>query len=149
MLTRLTIRNFKRFREVEIELGNPVIQTPNLDRLARRGARFTRAYTTCPICVPARASLATGRYVHQIGYWDNAFGYDGRIPSWGHRLREQGHRVDSIGKLRHNVKAGMIGVNIGVPAPWPFSRSPAGTTPSTATSTSRAMRASPSLRVRR
>ena len=79
--------------------GNPVIQTPNLDRLARRGARFTRAYTTCPICVPARASLATGRYVHQIGYWDNAFGYDGRVPSWGHRLREQGHRVDSIGKL--------------------------------------------------
>lgn len=79
--------------------GHPSVQTPNLDRLAARGTRFTRAYTNCPICVPARASLATGRYVHQIEHWDNAFPYDGRIPSWAHTLRDQGHRVDSIGKL--------------------------------------------------
>lgn len=79
--------------------GHPLVQTPNLDRLAARGTRFTSAYTTCPICVPARASLATGRYVHQIGYWDNAFPYDGSVPSWHHRLREQGHQVDVIGKL--------------------------------------------------
>ncbi len=79
--------------------GHPTVQTPNLDRLAARGTRFTSAYTTCPICVPARASLATGRYVHQIGYWDNAFPYDGAVPSWHHRLREQGHQVDVIGKL--------------------------------------------------
>lgn len=79
--------------------GSPVVQTPNLDRLAASGTRFQHAYTPCPICVPARASLATGGYVHQIGYWDNAFPYDGAIPSWGHRLRAQGHRVDSIGKL--------------------------------------------------
>lgn len=31
----------------------------------------------CPVCVPARASLATGRYMHEIGYWDNAIAYDG------------------------------------------------------------------------
>lgn len=79
--------------------GHPVVQTPHLDRLAAGGTRFTSAYTTCPICVPARASLATGRYVHQIGYWDNAFPYDGALPSWHHRLREQGHQVDVIGKL--------------------------------------------------
>ncbi|MBX3053167.1 MAG: sulfatase-like hydrolase/transferase [Caldilineaceae bacterium] len=79
--------------------GHPLVQTPNLDRLAARGTRFTNAYTTCPICVPARASLATGRYVHQIGYWDNAFPYDGAVPSWHHRLRAQGHQVDVIGKL--------------------------------------------------
>ena len=79
--------------------GSSVVQTPNLDRLAARGTRFQNAYTPCPICVPARASLATGGYVHQIGYWDNAFPYDGAVPSWGHRLRDQGHRVDSIGKL--------------------------------------------------
>lgn len=79
--------------------GNPTIQTPNIDRLAESGTRFTSAYTCCPICVPARASLATGRYVHQIGYWDNSFAYDGKIPSWGHRLRQQGYQVDSIGKL--------------------------------------------------
>ena len=55
--------------------GHPFVQTPNLDALAARGTRFTSAYTNCPICVPARASLATGRYVHQTGHWDNAFPY--------------------------------------------------------------------------
>ena len=79
--------------------GHPMVETPNLDRLAANGTRFTNAYTNCPICVPARASLATGRYVHQIGYWDNAFPYEGQVESWGHQLRDQGHRVDSIGKL--------------------------------------------------
>lgn len=79
--------------------GNDIIETPNLDALARRGTRFTSAYTTCPICVPARAAFATGKYVHQVGYWDNADGYEGAIPSWHHRLRERGHEVVSIGKL--------------------------------------------------
>ncbi len=79
--------------------GHPCIQTPHLDGLAARGARFTRACTPCPICVPARASLATGRWVHQIGAWDNAFPYSGAVPSWGHRLQDQGFQVVSIGKL--------------------------------------------------
>lgn len=81
--------------------GHPMIKTPNLDRLAARGTRFTNAYTNCPICVPARASFATGQYVHQIRYWDNAIAYDGKTPTWGHRLMEQGHRVTSIGKLHY------------------------------------------------
>lgn len=51
--------------------GHPLVQTPHLDGLAARGTRFQNAYTNCPICVPARASLATGRYVHQIGCFDN------------------------------------------------------------------------------
>ena len=79
--------------------GNPIIQTPHLDALARRGTRFTSAYTTCPICVPARAAFAVGKYVHQIGYWDNADAYDGAVPSWHHYLRDRGHEVVSIGKL--------------------------------------------------
>jgi choline-sulfatase len=70
-----------------------------LDQLAARGTRFTSAYTTSPICVPARAGFATGRYPHEIGYWDNADAYDGGVPSWHHVLREAGHRVVSIGKL--------------------------------------------------
>ena len=79
--------------------GHPLVQTPHIDRLAELGTRFTNAYTPCPICVPARASLATGRYVHEIGYWDNGFPYDGKVKSWGHRLNEEGFQVDSIGKL--------------------------------------------------
>ena len=37
--------------------------------------------------------------MHQVGFWDNGFPYDGTVRSWGHRLRDAGHRVDSIGKL--------------------------------------------------
>ncbi len=42
--------------------GHPLVKTPNLDALAAGGTRFTSAYTNSPICVPARASLATGRW---------------------------------------------------------------------------------------
>ena len=79
--------------------GHPMVRTPNLDRLASRGVRFTDAYCNSPICVPSRASLHTGRYVHDIRFWDNCLAYDGSVPSWAHRLRDAGHRVDSIGKL--------------------------------------------------
>ena len=47
--------------------GHSFVKTPTLDKLAKSGTRFTNAYTTSPICVPARASFATGRYVHDIG----------------------------------------------------------------------------------
>lgn len=86
--------------------GHPYIATPNLDALAARGTRFTQAYTTCPICVPARASFATGRYVHEIGFWDNGDAYDGSVPSWHHALRAAGHRVVSIGKLHFRGRPG-------------------------------------------
>ncbi len=81
--------------------GHPMVKTPVMDGIAARGVNFTNAYTNCPICVPARASFATGRYVHDIGNWDNASPYDGRVPAWGHRLIDQGHRVVSIGKLHY------------------------------------------------
>jgi choline-sulfatase len=79
--------------------ASSLMHTPNLDRLAARGLRFTDAYTTCPICVPARAAFAVGKYIHQIGFWDNADPYDGSVQSWHHRLRDKGHRVVSVGKL--------------------------------------------------
>jgi choline-sulfatase len=82
--------------------GDPIIRTPNLDALAARGTRFERAYCPFPICVPSRASLATGRYAHALGLWDNSKPYLGwEAPSWGHRLTEQGHRVTTIGKLHY------------------------------------------------
>jgi choline-sulfatase len=79
--------------------GDELVHTPNLDALALRGTRFVNAYTNSPICVPARASLATGRYVHEIGAWDSAAPYDGRVRSWAHKLRDADHRIVSIGKL--------------------------------------------------
>jgi len=82
--------------------GNPVVKTPNIDALAARGTRFSHAYTPTPICVPARASFATGRYAHTLGAWDNAKPYTGaEAPSWGHRLTAQGHQATTIGKLHY------------------------------------------------
>lgn len=81
--------------------GHPVVKTPNLDRFAAGGTVFENAYSSSPICVPARAAFATGRYVHETRYWDNAIAYDGRVPSWAHLLRDAGHVVTSIGKLHY------------------------------------------------
>ena len=85
--------------------GHPLVKTPHLDALAASGTRFTDAYCNSPICVPSRASFATGRYVHQIRFWDNAMPYDGSVPSWGHRLQATGNPVVSIGKLHYRSAA--------------------------------------------
>lgn len=81
--------------------GHPFVQTPHLDALAGQGARFNAAYCNSPICVPSRASLATGRYVHELGNWDNAAPYDGTARSWHHALRDAGVDTASIGKLHY------------------------------------------------
>ncbi len=79
--------------------GHPVTLTPALDQLALGGTRFTNAYTPSPICIPARASIATGLQVHQTRCWSSAEPYHGQIESWMHRIREAGHAAVSIGKL--------------------------------------------------
>lgn len=47
--------------------GNPRIQTPNIDRLARQGIRFTNVFLTASSCSPSRTSILTGRYPHNTG----------------------------------------------------------------------------------
>lgn len=79
--------------------GHPTVQTPTLDSLAARGTRFSSAYCSSPLCVPSRASVATGQYVHEIEYWDNATPYDGQVKSWGHHFDENGIDVTMVGKL--------------------------------------------------
>lgn len=91
--------------------GHPLAKTPNLDALAARGTRFSTAYSNSPICVPARASFATGRYVHELGYWDNSIAYDGRVPGWGHRLQAAGIPVDSVGKLHYRRQSDPCGLD--------------------------------------
>jgi choline-sulfatase len=92
--------------------GHPIVRTPHIDKLAERGTRFSAAYTPCPICVPARASLATGRYVHETRYWDNAMGYDGRVPGWGIQLQAVNVRVESIGKLHYRNREDPTGFDL-------------------------------------
>lgn len=79
--------------------GNQYVKTPNLDQLAQEGVVFENAYCNSPLCVPSRASMATGNYASRNGYWDNAYAYGGECPSWGTRLNEQEYPVTTIGKL--------------------------------------------------
>lgn len=54
--------------------GDPAVRTPHLDALATEGTLFRRAYTQSPVCMPARCSLASGRYPHNHGIWMNFTG---------------------------------------------------------------------------
>lgn len=92
--------------------GHPFVKTPNLDALAAKGTRFTDAYTPSPICVPARASFATGRYPHQNRLWDNAMPYTGTTPGWGHALQDKGIPVESIGKLHYRDASDPAGFDV-------------------------------------
>src|SRR5260370_39145526 len=52
--------------------GHPVVDTPNLDRLAKQGMRFANSYTVAPVCSPARTAAFTGRYAQVAGVTTNA-----------------------------------------------------------------------------
>src|SRR5215510_9740734 len=50
--------------------GSTFYETPNLDRMASQGMRFTQAYATCPVCSPSRAAYMTGRWPQRTGITD-------------------------------------------------------------------------------
>ncbi len=78
--------------------GHPRLETPNLDALARRGVRFTRAYVQSPICGPSRMSFYTGRYMRSHGSNWNGFPLRVGEPTLGDHLRELGVRNVLVGK---------------------------------------------------
>jgi N-sulfoglucosamine sulfohydrolase len=74
--------------------GDPVLKTPNLERLAQHGVTFTNAYTVSPSCTPARAAILTGKYPHKLGEAVNLVGkLDVSIPTYVGLLRKQGYEV--------------------------------------------------------
>ena len=78
--------------------GHPLVQTPNMDRLAARGVTFDNAYCNTPLCGPSRMSFMTGRYIQHIGAFDNAFPLPSDTVTWAHRLAAAGYEVDLAGK---------------------------------------------------
>jgi len=87
--------------------GASGVKTPNIDRLARRGVKFERAYCQFPICNPSRASLITGRRPHNIGVLSNFPDdvYRNKLPgvvALPQLFRESGYFTGSVGKIIHH-----------------------------------------------
>ena len=73
--------------------GQPELRTPNIDRRAAEGVRFERAYTTCPLCTPARAAIFTGLYSQSTGAWTNDLPLGTNVWHMGQRFRDLGYRT--------------------------------------------------------
>ncbi|HEY9172567.1 MAG TPA: sulfatase [Verrucomicrobiae bacterium] len=94
--------------------GSKFYETPNIDRLAREGMRFTQAYSACTVCSPTRAALMTGKYPARLHVTDWIRGHDYpkaklKVPDWtmclpleertiAEVLKEAGYATASIGK---------------------------------------------------
>jgi arylsulfatase A-like enzyme len=81
--------------------GNAIIKTPNMDRLAARGANFTHAFVASPVCVPSRISFFTGRYAHSHRNRVNYTPLDRREVLMQARLKDAGYRTGVVGKLHY------------------------------------------------
>ena len=78
--------------------GHPAAATPNLDRIAAMGVRFDRAYSSSPVCMPARSNCISGLYCHNTGQWTNAGQFPAGTRTYMSVLRENGYRTAHIGK---------------------------------------------------
>ena len=92
--------------------GHPTIRTPNLDRMAAEGARFTQFYVAAEVCTPSRASILTGRYPIRSGMAHNQFRVLRSISTGGlpaseitiaQALKTQGYTTGMIGKWHLGV----------------------------------------------
>lgn len=79
-------------------MGNPYLQTPNMDRLAARGVLFRNAYCTSPVCGPARSSIVTGRMPHETGVEWNGDSIRPEIKNIGELFRKAGYQTVWGGK---------------------------------------------------
>ncbi|MCL5744663.1 MAG: sulfatase-like hydrolase/transferase [Acidobacteria bacterium] len=81
--------------------GNSILKTPNLDRLASQGVMYRNAITPCPVCVPARTSILTGKSVQTTGVNTNEFAADTELdcgPSFDNLLAARGYSTEYYGK---------------------------------------------------
>jgi choline-sulfatase len=79
--------------------GNEIVRTPNLDRLAREGVRFTNTYCPAPLCVPSRASFMTCRTPTHNRVWNNQHTLPSGVPTWAHALGAAGYETALIGRM--------------------------------------------------
>lgn len=78
--------------------GHPVVKTPNIDKLAERGTRFTQFHVTTPVCMPNRGAIFTGRYPSVNGLRHNGLPLPADANTFVDILRDAGYRTAAIGK---------------------------------------------------
>lgn len=116
--------------------GHPLVQTPNLDRLAGEGMRFERTWSQCPVCQPARANVITGRYAHELGIVGNTRDvdslenepYDPNWPTVMKQMQAAGYETATIGKTHYHSRPGSAaaaetGESLDSRKYWDFTRS--------------------------
>ena len=110
--------------------GDPLVKTPNLDRLAARGVRFDAAYCQYPLCGPSRNSFLTGLYPNTNGILTNSQIFRQTIPSHvslPQAFRLEGYLAARVGKLYHYNVPASIGTNgHDDPGSWEIETNPAG-----------------------
>jgi len=87
--------------------GNPVARTPHLDRLAETGVVFDAAYSSSPLCAPARYAFMSGQNIARCGGYDNSAHLPATVPTFAHYLRLAGYRTVLSGKM-HFVGADQL-----------------------------------------
>ena len=78
--------------------GHPFLKTPNMDRIAKEGARFANMFVTTSLCSPSRASFLSGLYAHTHKVTNNFTDYPADLPSYPIRLQQSGYETAYIGK---------------------------------------------------
>lgn len=79
--------------------GASFVSTPNIDKLAAEGVRFTQCTTNAPVCAPARIALACGQQPHRVGAAGNNAYLPQRVPTYYQHLRDHGYVVGGVGKF--------------------------------------------------
>ena len=80
-------------------LGDPVVETPAFDRIAREGVVLAHSYTACPSCTPSRSALLTGRPIWRIGEGGVLYGtLHPEYPLFTHVLEDAGYHTGFVGK---------------------------------------------------
>lgn len=79
--------------------GNKLVRTPNLDRLAKQGMKFTNTYCAAPLCVPSRMSFLTSQSPTNNEVWNNNHILNSGIPTWATLLSTAGYETSLLGRM--------------------------------------------------